>query len=124
MTTSDYAASSNLVEEAVRYDAVVATVVRYGHPIQRALRSGASGLLEPREGQMALATRTQDLEPMWHDAGQFYWASPSRWSAPQPLLSTVVPFEVPEWRVQDIDTEEDWIRAEMIYSLAQSRSAE
>lgn len=124
MEAEDYAASSELVAEAVVHDAVVATVVRYGHPIQRALRSGAGGILEPREGQGVLAARTQDLEPMWHDAGQFYWASPSRWSAARPLLSAVVPFEVPEWRVQDIDTEDDWSRAQMIHSIVRSRSAE
>jgi CMP-N-acetylneuraminic acid synthetase len=39
-----------------------------------------------------------------------------------PLLSSVVPYELPEWRVQDIDTEDDWIRAEMMAAVIESRS--
>jgi CMP-N-acetylneuraminic acid synthetase len=122
MTPSDYSASSTLVEEANQRGSVVAAVVRYGHPIERALRRGAEGLLEPAGGLDALAQRTQDIEPAWHDAGQFYWASPRRWQTSTPLLSSVVPYELPEWRVQDIDTEDDWIRAEMMSALAESRS--
>jgi pseudaminic acid cytidylyltransferase len=121
MTPDDYSASGGLVDEALKCGAVVAAVVRYGHPIQRALRRGDGGLLEPSGGTDSLAQRTQDLEPMWHDAGQFYWASPARWRTHEPLLSTVVPYELPEWRVQDIDTEDDWIRAEMISVIAESR---
>lgn len=117
MTADDYADSSALVDEALRRDSVVAAVVRYAHPIQRALSRGRDGLLEPLAGCDALMQRTQDLEPSWHDAGQFYWASPARWRMPDPLLSSVVPFELPQWRVQDIDTEEDWIRAELLHSL-------
>ena len=113
----DYAASSTLVDEALRRDSVVAAVVRYAHPIQRALSRGRDSLLEPLAGCDALMQRTQDLEPRWHDAGQFYWASPARWRMPDPLLSSVVPFELPQWRVQDIDTEDDWIRAELLHSL-------
>lgn len=117
MGPGDYAASSTLVDEALRCGSVVATVVRYGHPIQRALRRVEEGLLEPVGGPDALMQRTQDLDATWHDAGQFYWASPARWHLPDPLLSSVVPFELPEWRVQDIDTEDDWIRAEFLHSL-------
>lgn len=122
MTQADFEASSDLVEHATLDAAVVAAVVRYGHPIQRALRRRSDGLLEPQMGQEVLAERTQDLEPMWHDAGQFYWATPERWRRPEPLLSSVLPYEVPSWRVQDIDTEDDWVRAEMLFSAARSRS--
>ena len=117
MSPGDYAASSTLVDAALRCGSVVAAVVRYGHPIQRALRRGEEGLLGPVGGPDALRQRTQDLDATWHDAGQFYWASPARWRLPDPLLSSVVPFERPEWRVQDIDTEDDWIRAESLHSF-------
>lgn len=122
MTSNDYLDSSTLVDEAIRRMSVVAAVVRYSHPIERALRRGAGGLLEPGGGLEALTQRTQDLEPAWHDAGQFYWASPPRWRMSAPLLSSVVPYELPEWRVQDIDTEDDWIRAEMMAAVIESRS--
>jgi pseudaminic acid cytidylyltransferase len=117
MTASDYSASRKLVDEAIHCGSVVAAVVRYSHPIERALRRGAGGLLEPAGGLSALRQRTQDIEPAWHDAGQFYWASPSRWRTPAPLLSSVVPYELPEWRVRDIDTEDDWFHAEFLHLL-------
>lgn len=120
MESEDYSASSRLVHEALACGAVVAAVVRYGHPIQRALKEGDRGLLRPLQGLDFLTPRTQDLEPMWHDAGQFYWASPARWHTEEPLLSTVVPYELPAWRVQDIDSEDDWIRAEMLSLLIES----
>jgi N-acylneuraminate cytidylyltransferase len=124
MTSDDHSAASGLVDEALRCGAVIAAVVRYGHPIQRALTQGKGNLLEPLGGLDVLSVRTQDLEPMWHDAGQFYWASPARWKSPAPLLTSVIPYEIPMWRVQDIDTEDDWIRAEMIFSVAGLRSSQ
>lgn len=98
---------------------VVAAVVKYGHPIQRALRVEMGDLLMPRE-RTEIDSRTQDLEPMWHDAGQFYWATPDRWKDSTPILGRVIPYEVPSWRAQDIDTEADWRRAELLFSLLAS----
>lgn len=59
------------------------------------------------------ATRSQDLPEALHDAGQFYWGRPQAWLNRSMIFahhSTVV--AIPHWRVQDIDTEEDWLRAE------------
>lgn len=117
MQRDDYRSSSQLVERSTFDDAVVAAVTRFSHPIQRSLRQNSSGRLEPWFPETLLQERTQDLEPAWYDAGQFYWASPTRWRSSSPLLNSVVPYEVPAWRVQDIDTEDDWIRAEIVYSL-------
>lgn len=58
-------------------------------------------------------TRSQDLPEALHDAGQFYWGRPQAWLDQARIFgkdSTVV--TLPRWRVQDIDTEEDWVRAE------------
>lgn len=60
-------------------------------------------------------TRSQDLPEALHDAGQFYWGRPEAWLANKRIFekySSVV--QIPRWRVQDIDTEEDWLRAECI----------
>jgi len=60
-------------------------------------------------------TRSQDLPAALHDAGQFYWGRPSAWMEGKRIFdrhSTAV--VVPRWRVQDIDTEDDWRRAEII----------
>jgi len=123
MTSDDYSASSGLADEVLKSGAVVAAVVRYGHPIQRALRRGDGRLLQPVGGIDVLSQRTQELEPTWHDAGQFYWASPSRWRTQEPLLSAVVPYELPEWRARDIDTEDDWFHVEFLHSLIECRAA-
>lgn len=65
-------------------------------------------------------TRSQDLPEALHDAGQFYWGQAQAWLDHRRIFerwSTVV--RVPRWRVQDIDTEEDWVRAEMIHEYLQ-----
>ena len=61
--------------------------------------------------------RSQDLEDFFHDAGQFYWASTSTWRNELNLFEQGRPLLLPRWRVQDIDTEEDWIRAELLHAL-------
>lgn len=86
----------------------------FAYPIFRAFSEGMpSGL------QMVFPdryhARSQDLPEILHDAGQFYWGRPSAWIEERTVLgraSAVV--RIPRWRVQDIDTEEDWLRAEVI----------
>lgn len=61
-------------------------------------------------------SRSQDLPEAWHDAGQFYWGTPRAWTSGAMLFSRrsmIVP--VPRSRVQDIDTPEDWERAELMW---------
>ncbi|MDG2143761.1 MAG: pseudaminic acid cytidylyltransferase, partial [Planctomycetota bacterium] len=61
-------------------------------------------------------TRSQDLEEAWHDAGQFYWGRARAWQAGTPLFSQeAAPVPLSRSRVQDIDTEEDWTRAEWLF---------
>jgi len=63
-------------------------------------------------------TRSQDLPEAWHDAGQFYWGRPQAWLQRAKVFdaqSTIV--RVPRWRVQDIDTLEDWGRAELMWQV-------
>ena len=60
--------------------------------------------------------RSQDLEEAWHDAGQFYWGKADAWMAGKPMFGMdSAPVPLPRHRVQDIDTEEDWIRAEWLF---------
>lgn len=62
--------------------------------------------------------RSQDLPQALHDAAQFYWGRPSAWLGEQRMFephSAII--MVPRWRVQDIDNEEDWQRAEMLAPL-------
>jgi N-acylneuraminate cytidylyltransferase len=62
--------------------------------------------------------RSQDLECAWHDAGQFYWGKTQAWLDCKPIFGPgAVPVILPKYRVQDIDTLEDWERAENMFEL-------
>lgn len=91
----------------------VFTVVPFPHPIQRALRRAEDGHVDMFD-PAAFHARSQDLEPAWHDAGQFYWARPATWRTDAPMFGPgAIGLAVAPERVQDIDTEEDWRLAEM-----------
>jgi N-acylneuraminate cytidylyltransferase len=64
--------------------------------------------------------RSQDLEEAYHDAGQFYWGKAQAFLDDTPLFSSAaVPVILPRYLVQDIDTPEDWRRAELMYRVLQ-----
>lgn len=90
------------------------SVTSYAFPIQRAIRITSAGrvqMFQPSHFQ----TRSQDLEEAWHDAGQFYWGKAAAWLANKPLFGPdSAPVILPRYRVQDIDTPEDWARAELM----------
>jgi N-acylneuraminate cytidylyltransferase len=88
-------------------------VVRYPHPVQRALSMDGSGRVALVEPELALV-RTQDLPVRWHDAGQFVWGRAHAWRAGRPVLTAALGVELPSWRVVDLDTEDDWARAEQV----------
>ncbi len=97
------------------YDTVF-PVVRFSYPIQRALqRSGDRATMIWPENYPA---RSQDLPPAYHDCGQFYWLHVSKALAKKRLFTdnsgTMV---LPETRVQDVDSEEDWRLCELKYSM-------
>lgn len=96
------------------------SVTSYAFPIQRALRitkGDRVAMFYPEH----LQTRSQDLEPAYHDAAQFYWGSASAWLAGKPLFGeTSMPVVLPRHRVQDIDTLEDWERAELMFAALKS----
>lgn len=70
-------------------------------------------------------TRSQDLEEAFHDAGQFYWGRATAWLAVKPLFShDSAPVLLPRHRVQDIDTPEDWERAEWLFKAMQSQTGQ
>lgn len=100
------------------------SVTSYAFPIQRAIHLTAEGrvaMFHPEH----FATRSQDLEKAFHDAGQFYWGTAAAWLAETPLFSEgSMPVELPRHRVQDIDTPEDWQRAEMMLEVLQRLRSE
>jgi len=89
--------------------------------IQRALRRSSDGIVEPFDSRYVNA-RTQDLEPAYHDAGQFYWGGVSAWLGGLCIHAHGAAIVLPEWRVVDIDTEDDWRRAEIIFGAIRDGS--
>lgn len=95
----------------------VVSVTTFPFPIQRALRQHADGRIEMMDPRH-MTTRSQDLEEAWHDAGQFYWARAATWAAGTPVFGPGAQgLPLPRHRVQDIDTPEDWARAEALFAL-------
>lgn len=95
-------------------------VTGFPFPIQRALRLDSGGRLRMiQPGNFAL--RSQDLEPTLHDAGQFCWGTSAAWQSDRTVFSAnAVAVELPRHRVQDIDTPEDWLRAELMFKALHS----
>ena len=62
-------------------------------------------------------SRTQDLEKVFHDAGQFYWGRMDAWVQLKKMHTDGVGMEIPSYRVVDIDTEDDWKRAEILFKM-------
>ena len=92
------------------------SVTGYDFPIQRAIRITRDEQVEMFQPEH-FNTRSQDLEEAWHDAGQFYWGSALAWLQGKAIFgSNAKPVFLPRHRVQDIDTSEDWKRAELLFS--------
>jgi pseudaminic acid cytidylyltransferase len=113
--TSLVEARSLLLDSGVSF---VFTATTFPAPIQRALRrlpDGSCEMFQPEH----LLTRSQDLEEAYHDAGQFYWGTREAWLSNEPTFGRSSRlFVLPRWRVQDIDTPEDWHRAELMLRAA------
>ena len=72
---------------------------------------------------MTFNSRSQDMEEAYHDAGQFSWGKAEAFKQLTPVFSNVSSaYILPRYLVQDIDTQEDWIRAEMLYQAFQQSS--
>ncbi len=96
------------------------SVTSFPFPIQRALRLTADGGESGVEAMQPehIDTRSQDLEPAYHDAGQFYWGTAAAFLNDEVIFSRAsIPILLPRWLVQDIDTEEDWRRAELLHQV-------
>jgi N-acylneuraminate cytidylyltransferase len=93
------------------------SVTSYDFPIQRAIRLISGGRMEMFQPEY-FSTRSQDLEEAYHDAGQFYWGRSDAWCSGKAIFgdhsSAVI---LPRYRVQDIDTVEDWECAEKLFKL-------
>lgn len=117
LATAPLLRASTLKQAADLMDAegfdTVFPVVAFGYPIQRALRRDAQGRTEMRQPEH-YASRSQDLEPAYHDAAQFVWMTREVCVTRQPVFAgRAGSFVIDEMEAQDIDTLTDWRLAEM-----------
>ena len=106
-------AFNRLIELQAQY---AFSVTEYAFPIQRAIRINSDGRVEALWPEN-IATRSQDLEGVYHDAGQFYWGTTQAWVQGEAIFSSgSVSIRLPRYLVQDIDTSEDWTRAELMFN--------
>jgi pseudaminic acid cytidylyltransferase len=90
------------------------TVTDFAAPILRSFKQTAEGGIEMFFPEY-FDSRSQDLPVALHDAGQFYWGRPAAWLEGKRIFDRrSKPIMIPRWRVQDIDTPDDWHRAELM----------
>ena len=111
---SDLVKSFNLLK--LSNESFVYPVTEYPHSIFRAMRQSKEGKMEFLYPEHELS-RTQDLEETFHDSGQFYWGKAEAWRKLKKMHTDGVGMKIPSYRVIDIDTEDDWKRAEMFFQL-------
>lgn len=117
VTATDLQRGLRIIEDTRAHYAF--SVTSYTFPIQRAIRIKENNRVEMFYPEH-INTRSQDLEEAYHDAGQFYWGQASAWLAGTPIFTPeAVPLILPSHRTQDIDTSEDWVRAEWLFKALQ-----
>lgn len=97
----------------------IMSVVRFSFPPQRALiiRDGVITYQYPEYS----TSRSQDLEPIYHDCGQFYICKTLEFMKEHSMVTKrTLPYEIPEEEVQDIDNISDWLIAEAKYKALRS----
>ena len=92
---------------------IVYPVVVFSYPIWRCLDLAKDGTISYHWSEFEFS-RSQDLPKVYHDTGTFYWHKIEKWMSGD---STSGGIEVDETSIQDIDTETDWVLAEMKYKL-------
>ena len=115
--TAPFVTGQKLKDAMCQQTTTVMPVVAYSFPPQRSVRIGQGGYLEKLD-PVKYEMRSQDLEPIYHDAGQFYGFDIKAFQTTGQLIGDkVLPIVVSELEVQDIDNFEDWTIAEMKYRM-------
>lgn len=113
ISPDDLAEGLRLLDEGSRE--FVFTATDYAAPIFRAFLRTEDGGVEMVFPEH-FNSRSQDLPRALHDAAQFYWGRPEAWLTAKTLFGPrSAALLIPRWRVQDIDTPEDWVRAEALF---------
>lgn len=95
-------------------------ITNYSHPIQRALRLNIQNNIVKFINNNSSKKRTQDLKVYFYDAGQFYFSSKNVWL--YKIKPKLLGIPIPNWRVIDIDTHDDWKRAEILFNILRNKN--
>lgn len=115
--SADHLLKSYQVFNENKFDSVF-PVMPFSFPIQRALRINDN--MSTFINREFINSRSQDLEPTFHDAGQFYWLSKSLAEKNSTMMTdNTGAYIISELEGQDIDNETDWKLAELKYELLQ-----
>jgi len=106
--------------QILKDDSLIFTATNFDYPIQRAFVLNSLNKASMIKKNF-LFTRSQDLEKTFHDAGQFYWGKTKNWLKAKNMIDNNKAYFLPRWRVQDIDEEEDWLRAEIIHKILEEK---
>lgn len=123
--TSPFVTQKNLVNA---YDLLIKTnadsvipVVKFSYPVMRALKIQSDQKIEFMWPEHSL-TRSQDLEPAYHDVGQFYWLNGKTFRTTKKIITAnTYSIELSELESQDIDTEIDWIVSEEKFKFLKNK---
>ena len=97
----------------------VFSIARFEYPVQRSLVRNESSELSYLYPEFT-NTRSQDLTPTYHDAGQWYWIESNFLITTDKIKGMSIGVELDSLEVQDIDNPEDWHIAEFKYAYLQS----
>ena len=87
----------------------------YGFPVQRSFSLNSDGKINLLFSDL-INKRSQDLDKVYHDAGQFYWCRPNAVTRLKSMFSeNSYPIILPRYLVNDIDTEDDWVMSEAMH---------
>jgi CMP-N-acetylneuraminic acid synthetase len=118
--SDDYVATIPVIDHAIRACQALGWNVTHACCIYPGVPDGGMESIYPQYA----ATRTQDLEPAYFDAGQFYWGTVEAWFSGVSPHKSGKGLVIPESRAVDIDTLQDWERAELLYQVMQKGAAE
>ena len=123
--TAPFLTASRLAEAVDKLESTDADtlipVVAFSYPVQRALIVRDERLVF--EYPQYMDSRSQDLEPHYHDVGQFYILKTDAFKKNKKLmLGNILPYEISEMEVQDIDNQTDWEIAEMKYRILKEKA--
>jgi len=99
-----------------KWNSVIAAT-NFSYPIFRSFENLTDGGLKMIFPEY-YNSRSQDLPEVYHDAGLFYWAKPEIWKKkPERFSEKNSIVKIPNYRVQDIDTIDDWKKAEIAFEI-------